>query len=156
MNRKMYSWLERLVIPRVLTGTADVDISEAVYTGFIELLNITVPDAKGLANCVVDLDLEKATTGWNAVATDGDTCQIGVFVKVDGTNYHSVMLSSTFTAAAAMASGDGCRLELGPLAPGQDVSIRIKMSAERGDCEIPYSVTYLGENAPTITAVAAA
>ena len=44
----------------------------------------------------------------------------------------------------------GVRFDLGCLTENSDVLIKVKLSVERGDCEIPYVITYRGA-APTIT-----
>ncbi len=132
-----------------------MDVSEAVYTGFIALMVITAPARYGLDDLVIELDYDKDTTGWNAVATDADTLDVAVARKVDGTNYRRVLYGTQATAGAAMAT-TGQRFNVGSIAPGETIQIQVKESAERGDVEIPYRVTYKGEVAPTITAVAAA
>jgi hypothetical protein len=156
MNRFWTETLYNLLKPRTLTGTADIDISVGVYTGYVEILNIAPRTA--MANVSIDLDLDKASTGVNEVATASDTAVLAVFTKVDGTNYVAVKYSSTFTLSgtAGLATGGGYRFELGNLDTTQDISIRIILSAERADAEIPYRINYCSEQAPTVTAVAAA
>jgi hypothetical protein len=152
-------WTETLynhLKPRVLTGTADIDISVAVYTGFIEILNIAPKAA--IRDLTVDLDFDKTTTGVNDVATASDTLDAAVFVKVDGTNYCAVqyMTQKTLTGTAGMALGGGWRFNIGSVDVTEDISIRVKLSAERADAEIPYRINYCSEQAPTVVAVAAA
>jgi hypothetical protein len=151
-------WTETLynhLKPRVLTGTADIDISVAVYTGYIEILKIE-PNA-AIRDLVVDLDLDKTTTGVNDVATASDTAILAVFMKVDGTNFVAVDYSSSFTLSGSpgLATGGGWRFKIGAVDVTEDVSIRIKLSAERADAEIPYRINYCSEIAPDVTAVAA-
>lgn len=152
-------YLERLLeysIPSELTGTADIDISAGVYTAYVELLKIEPQSRAGLLNLCIDLDLNKTTTGWDDISTASDTIDIGVFCKIDGTNFRHIM-----SAAQLTATGDGShatagvRLNVGSVGPGADVSVRVKLNAERADVEIPYRITYVSDRAPTVTAVAA-
>lgn len=152
-------WTETLynhLKPRVLTGTADIDITAAVYTGFVEILKIEPKAA--IHNLTVDLDFDKETTGVNDVATNSDTLDAAVFVKVDGTVWSAVqyMTQKTLTGTFGLATGGGWRFNIGPVDTTEDISIRVKLSAERADAEIPYRINYTSEQAPTVTAVAAA
>jgi hypothetical protein len=52
------------------------------------------------------------------------------------------------------ASESGMSFIVGPMDSSASIQIHVKLSAERGDCELPYRVTYIGA-APTITPVAA-
>lgn len=147
---------------KTLTGEADIDVSEAVYTGFILLLTI----ANGAANAFIDdcwvyFDLSQATTGFGAVNTT-ETIQLAAARKVDGTNYRvesnsdgdGVTPAVTGTNAAAYPAMFG--IHVGPIAPAEDCRIYVKLSAETGgDCALPYRINYRGP-VPTITAVAAA
>ena len=117
------------------------------------ILTITPQSGNLLYDLTVDLDLNKATTGWDAVSTAADTIDIAAFVKIDGTNARPVV-----SATQAVAEGDGSlvlsgrRLSLGVV--DQVVEIKAKLSAERADVEIPYRVKWRG-GTPTVTAVAA-
>jgi len=140
----------------VATGDTDVDISAAVYTAFVDLLTITAP-VGGLQSCRVDIDVNKATTGLDTVATAADTFDACAVIAVDDTNYRLLKNGTQITAngdASLEMSENGWSFDLGPLNGGEIVKIKIKLSAERDDAELPYKVTYIGE-APTITAVAA-
>ena len=146
--------LYNLLKPRALTGEADVDVSAAVYTGYVEILKVEPITA--IRDLVIDLDFNKVTTGWDTVSTASDTMNVAAFVKVDGTNWRSVEVSSAFTATGAgTLATAGYRFKLGTVDVTQDISIRIKLSVERADCEIPYRINYCSEQAPTVTAVAA-
>lgn len=145
------------LIVRESTGDADIDISAAVYTGYVNVLTVTAP-ATGLIDCVIDIDFNKATTGWDTVATASDTLNCVLVKAIDGTNYRSTQLASaTITAngdGTLDASESGVSFRVGCMQSGASVQVHVKMSAERGDCELPYRVTSVGA-APTITAVAA-
>ncbi len=145
------------LVVRESTGNADVDISEAVYTAYVNILTVTAP-ATGLLDCTIDIDFNKATTGWDTVATASDTLNCVLVKAIDGTNYRSTQLASaTITAngdGTLDASESGMSFKVGLMQSGASVQVHVKMSAERGDCELPYRVTSIG-SAPTITAVAA-
>lgn len=139
-----------------LTGTTDVDISAAVYTGFVDLLTITAP-VGGLTECRIDLDVNKATTGLDTVATASDTFDCCLVGSPDGTNYRLMQNGTQITAngdGSLEMSENGWSFKTGPLHSSAVIKVKIKLSAERADAEIPYRVTYFGQ-APTITAVAA-
>lgn len=145
-----------LLEPEELTGTADIDISAGVYTGYVEILKIEPYTGGALRNLSVDLDLNKTTTGWDTISTASDTIDIGVFMKTDGTNFRHVMSASQVTATGAGTHATaGVRLQIGDVGPGADVSIRVKLNAERDDVEIPYRITYESKRTPSVTAVAA-
>jgi len=147
---------DQLVV-REATGDADIDISAAVYTGYINILTVTAP-ATGLIDCTIDLDFNKATTGFDTIATAADTLDCVVVKQVDGTNYRSTQLASAQITAngdgSLDASESGMSFRIGPMQADASVQVHVKVSAERGDCELPYRVTSIGV-APTITAVAA-
>lgn len=151
-------WTENLynhLCPRTLSGTTDVDISAYVYTGFVEILNIAPRTNIGMMT--VYLDFDKETTGVNDVATNSDTLDAQVFTKVDGSVYVAVqsMTQKTLTGTFGLAVGGGWVINLNAVDVTQDISIRIKLSAERADAEIPYRIVYCSEQAPTVTAIAA-
>ena len=158
MNLYQFKRLLELLEPKSILGEADIDVSEANYaTGYIEILNIAPNDTFGCSRLTVELDLNKATTGWDAVSTGSDTLNIGVFKKTDGANYRHVLSSAQLTAVGnGTHATAGVRFDLGPVAKGDRISIRVKVSTERGDIEIPYRVTYSSHIAPVVTAVAAA
>lgn len=142
----------------VLTGITDIDISAAVYTGFIDILTIE-PGSESLKDLVVDLDFDKATTGVNEVATASDTLDCMAYVSVDGSNYVGVeqmtQITLSGTAGTITTGKGGHRFKLGSLDSSCAVKIKVKLSAERADAEIPYRITYIGKVAPTVTDVAA-
>lgn len=143
--------------PVTVTGEADIDISEADYTGFVTLLTITPDTSKPLADLVIDLDYNKATTGVDTVATASDTLDVYVYTKVDGTNARVALKGSqkTLTGAGTLVDS-GERFNVGAVSVAQTVIVKVKLNAERGDAEIPYSITYRALGAPTVTPVAAA
>ena len=142
------------------TGDADIDISESDYTGYIELLKVEPNGSSVLADLSIFLDWNKTTTGFDTIATAGDTLDCVCQVKVDGTNwrFHSAGTQVTANGDGSLdETEDGQVFRVGPLGAGSDVRILVKLSAERDDCEIPYRVVYVGAStAPTVTAVAAA
>jgi hypothetical protein len=140
------------------TGDADIDISEADYTTYINILTVTAPST-GLIDCRIDIDVNKATTGWDNVATAADVLDVVAVAQIDGTNYRSTQKASAQITAngdgSLDASESGISFDIGPLAAAESIQIHVKMDTERGDCELPYRVTYVGA-APTVTPVAAA
>ena len=144
---------------KVITGVTDVDISAAVYTGYIAILTIEPAAGEDLKDLIIDLDFDKATSGVNEVATNNDTLDCCVQIKADGTNYVGVdaMTQKTLTGTAgSIANGlGGHRFKIGALDSTSAVKVLVKLSAERADAEIPYRITYVGRLAPTVTAVAA-
>lgn len=147
----------RTEIPGVLTGITDIDISVGAYTDYTEILSI-VPQSD-LKNLVIDLDLDKETTGVNDVANAADTCQLLLQISVDGTLYTGMEASASYTLTGTFGSIvggiSGKRFNVGQLSSTSKVKVFIKLSAERADAEIPYKITYVGRLAPTVTAVAA-
>jgi len=144
--------------PVEVTGEADIDISEADYTAFQTLLTITPAAGENLIDCVIDLDFNKTTTGWDTVSTAADTLDIAVVSKVDDTNWRNLLNGTQITAngdGSLENSEDGVRLKVGMVGEDGEVAVKVKVNAERADAEIPYRVTYRGA-APTITPVAAA
>lgn len=140
-----------------VTGDADIDISEYDYTTYINCLTVTA-SATGLASCRIDIDFNKLTTGWDTIATAGDTLNCVCVVQTDGTNYRSTQIASAQITAngdgSLDASESGMSFVLGPMQANASIQIHVKLSAERADCELPYRVTYVGA-APTVTPIAA-
>lgn len=148
-----------IATPGEVAGEADIDISEADYTAFQTLLTIAPAAGAPLADLVVDLDWNKATTGFDTVATAADTLDVCVQTKTDGTNWRTVLSGTQITAngdGSLEAQESGERLKIGAVGVTGQVRVLVKVSTERGDCEIPYRVLYRASAAPTITAVAAA
>ncbi len=152
----------RVVQPiRTLTGEADIDISEAVYTGWIDLITIAnVSNRYVIEDVVLLFDLAKASTGFVAVHT-AETIQFCHLRKVDGTNWRRSIgenlapVGETVAVNPTNGAAGLIEMRLGHIAPNEDVKVQVILSAEVGDTEFPYSLTYRGPK-PTITAVAAA
>ena len=144
---------------KVLTGVTDIDISAAVYTGYIAILTIVPATNEDLKDLVIDLDFDTATTGVNEVATNADTLDCLLQVKADGTNYVGMeamtQIILTGTAGSIVNGIGGHRFKVGALDSANAVKVLVKLSAERADAEIPYRITYIGKTAPTVTAIAA-
>ena len=123
-----------------ITGDADVDIDQAVYTGFINILTITAP-ATGLVNCRIDIDFNKGTSGWDTIATAGDVLDCLAVVQADGTNYRGTQMASDQITAngdgSLTADESGVSFLIGPMGPNGFVQIHVKMDTERADCEFP-------------------
>jgi hypothetical protein len=159
-----------LLVPTTATGTTDVDVSASDYTAGAGVPILTIAPATGfpLWDVVVDLDLNKDTTGLLVVNT-AETIQFVVESKIDGTNWRSLGMSwpaasSTTGLGVPDAADDldaaddsvGVRFRLGVVGVTQQIRVNLLLSAETGgDAEIPYAVHYRGVSAPTITDVAA-
>ena len=147
------------LMPVEATGTADVDISEADYTAdYVTLLTITPATGENLIDLCIDLDVNKATTGWDTIATAADTLDVVVQSKIDGTNWRTLMTGTQIAAngdGSLLGNESGQRFNVGPVGEDAEVRVAVLLSTERDDCEIPYRVTYRGAT-PTITPVAAA
>ena len=143
---------------REATGEADVDIDQAVYTAFVNIMTVTAPTT-GLVDCRIDLDLNKTTTGWDAGATAADTIDVALVGQVNGTLYRNLQNATQLVAngdESVEMSENGVSFHVGPMQANESVQVHVKLSAERAvDIEIPYRVTSVGD-APTITPVAAA
>lgn len=146
--------LYAMLLPKVLTGTTDIDDSAQTESTAFPILTIAPQQNCPLADVEVWLDLHKATTGFGAVETSV-TVQFAVARMVDGTNwrreaYAEAALSGT-NAANRMA-----KLSLGSVTPTQQARIYAVFSGDvTSDMEIPYALIYKGMAAPTITEIAA-
>ena len=164
MSNKADRWTRSKLLSQVVAstnGTTDIDISEADYTGYVTLLTVAPATGYDLLDCTIDLDWNKATTGFDTVATAADTLDSCVVMNIDGTNYRTIAIGTQITANGDGSLEDnesGQRFNLGFVPSGCSVIVKVKLSAERDDVEIPYRVTYRSElgKAPTVTAVAAA
>lgn len=150
-NRLTLGQMEFKALPKSET---DIDISEADYTGFIDLLTIKA-EKSDIEDMIVDFNLDKQTTGVNDVATDNDVCTLALYSNV-GTGVDVRKMTLTGTAGSYKSDIGGWRFRVGYLAKGEEVKFKVKLSAERGDCEIPYQIKYRGLEAPKVTEVAAA
>ena len=143
-----------LLSPKVSSGTADIDVSASDYTGFITLLTITPATGEVIQDLTIDLAYNKATSGVSAVATNADTLDVAAYAKADDTTESIIASGSQVTLtgdASPIISGE--RFQLGTV--NGAVTIKVKLSAERADAEIPYKVSYKALNNATITPVAA-
>ncbi|GAF96690.1 unnamed protein product, partial [marine sediment metagenome] len=142
---------------REVTGDADTDDDQADYTTYQTLMTVTAP-ATGLMDCTIDLDFNKASTGWDTVYTAADTLDVIVVKQVNGSDYRATQSASMQITANGNGTLDdtesGWSYRVGPMQTNCSVQIKIKVSQERGDCVIPYRVTSVGA-APTIVAVEA-
>ena len=140
---------------RVSTGTADIDISAAVYTGYITLLTLTPATSDKLYDVQIDLAYNKATTGVSAVATNADTLDVQVHGMADDATASCIVAGSQVTLTGSVTPLiTGQRFFVGDI--NGEITVKVKLSAERADAEIPYKVSYKSLLPATITAVAAA
>jgi len=147
---------KKLDVVETAAGEADIDISEAVYTGYITLLTIAPAAGEALLDCWLHLDWNKTTTGAHAIGTAADTLDAIVMMKVDDTNLrHAQAFTQVTISDTPSDEASGQRVHIGPIGPTETCVVKVKVSAERDDVEIPYRIMYRGA-APTITPVAAA
>lgn len=140
------------------TGEADIDIDQADYTTFQNLIHITPNATSPLKNVEVYIDLAKATTGFVATHTT-QTIQFAVARKIDGTNWKRDIDSLTTARAANLSGLQGIKIPVGDIGPDEQARIEVVLSAENAaDVEMPFVMYYEanGVNAPTISPVAAA
>jgi len=139
---------------RYLTGETDIDDSAQTETTPYSIMTIAPQVGSPLLDCVVWIDLAKATTGYAAVESSA-TITFQVARKVDGTNYRR----ATITEAALSGTLAATRMMIIPVgyvAYEYPVQIFITMSADATtDIELPYVVGYRGFQAPTLTVPAA-
>ena len=134
-------------------GEAFLDASEEDWTNEAgtAILNID-PGASPLSAMSIWLDWNKTTTGWDTKATAAQTIDTVCVGSADGTNFRTLKAGTQVTASgngSLTITESGQLFEFGPV--GEAIEVRILVSAEPLDCEIPYLITYVG-TAPTITA----
>lgn len=148
------SGYDPLLLWRYVTGETDIDDSVQTETTAWELLRIAPVVGSPLLDCVVWIDLAKATTGFAAVESSA-TITFHVTRSVDGTNYRRAAANE----AALSGTNAATRMQVIPVgyvAYEYPVRIYAVMSGDAtADMELPYVVGYRGLQAPTITAVAA-
>jgi hypothetical protein len=141
-----------------VTGDTDIDIDQADYTAFQNVLTVTAPST-GLIDCRIDIDVNKTTTGWDAGATASDVFDIALVGQTDGTNYRTLQNATQIAAQgdeSLESSESGASFHVGPMQANASLQVHVRMDAERAvDVELPYRVTYIGRP-PTVTPVAAA
>ena len=143
-----------LLNPKISKGVADIDVTAAVYTGFITLLTITPATGDVIQDLTIDLAYNKATSGVSAVATNADTLDVECYAKADDSVESRIAVGSQVTLTGdATPAITGERFQLGTV--NGAVTVKVKLSAERADAEIPYKVSYRSLQNATITAVAA-
>ncbi len=151
--------IETMLTLATATGEADIDVSEADYTSFVNLLEIAPAASAPLLDAWIHLDLDKSTTGF-ADQHAAQTIQFAVARKIDGTNWRIDAETATTAISGTNADALGGRsvtLHIGPVGETEDVRVYVVMSAENSvDVEIPYLIQYRAASAPTVTPVAAA
>lgn len=140
----------------VQTGTTDVDVSASDYEAApVALLAIAPNDDQAMHDVKITFDLDKATTGFNDVATSTVTAILSVQRKVDGTNWRTDIAEVTTAIAASTTASRGLTLNLGTVTPteGARIAIQIGSEASSGDMEFPYACTYRSGASATFTEV---
>lgn len=142
-------------IARVHSGSSDVDVSAAVYTGYVTLLTIAPESNQALydAQITLDLDFGDSSNGFAGGYTS-ETIQFAVARKVQGLWRIDDELE-TATVAGSNA-GDRCvTLKIGMVGPEESLRIYVRLSAEQGDITVPYVLYYRSGGSVTVTEVTA-
>lgn len=138
---------------QTIRGNAIIDVSEVVATGFTPLFTLTPASSEALVDLAIDFDWNLATSGFDTAATAGDTLDVAITGKVDGTNYRHLLSGTQVTANGNGSLDDsesGERIIVGPLHVNETLKAEVKVSVERGDFTVPFRVTYRGPT-PTVT-----
>ncbi len=142
-----------LVVPTIITGEADIDVSGPDYTAYENLVTIVPAAGSPLSDVRIVFDLDKTSSGWADTGTT-ETLQLAVARKVDGTNWVRHDDGATSAIVANNADGDSLELVIGDVGVTEEVRIEVILSAEAGDTELPFALSYKALSAPTVTAVA--
>lgn len=144
-------------VMRVHADESTMDVSAAVYTGWIPLLTIAPPAGVAMEDVRVVVDLDKVTTGFaDATGWDTETMQLSIARKVDGTNWRTAHNLIVPSSAIAADDADNLSIEIpiGHVGPNEGVRIMIKVSAEAAaDAVFPYVAYYKSSSRATFTDV---
>jgi len=138
------------------TGTATVNSATANYANWQPLITLTPDPNHSLADVVLVLDLNQATTGFGAVYTSA-TINVTWARKVDGTNwrFETNKATGTISGTTAGAATGGLAVELTTpeAAPGEILACSIVISSVNAtNVTIPFVVYYKAGAKATITA----
>ena len=86
-------------------------------------------------------DLQKATVGFDAVATAADTLTIRIYEQIDGTNYKQ--LDNPIYTAGSITNNVEVR---NFMSPGRKVKFTGQASADRGAFDLPFAFSFRNEN----------
>lgn len=119
-----------------VSGIYSIDVADNPTVEFtIYEDNSTIPRTVG----EFLVDLQKASTGFDAVHTPGDTITIRVYVKIDGVNYrqldNSPFVDNSITNHPLVKN----------FMTNRPVKFTGQTSADRGAFDLPYSFTYRNE-----------
>ena len=126
-------------IKQLITNTLDVHTSGTIeiaggtdFTAEQTMVEITVSsNVKNIKS--IAIDLEYASTGFEAVATAGDILTVYVYHKIDGTNYRQIS-SKEYTAGSLTD-----HIWITDIPSGRDVKVTAKVDTDRGAVNFPYS-----------------
>jgi len=150
--------------PYTVTGEMDVDVTASDYTTVGGIPMLTITPTGPIYDVTLDIDNNQASTGLMIIYTT-QTVQFVVERKVDGTAWrvtdHWPTAGPTGLAVPDAADdldaaddGVGKRFILGNIGADEEVRINIELSAENGDCALPFALTFRGSE-PVLTIVAA-
>lgn len=130
-------------VARIHSGSSFVDVSAAVYTGYTPLLTIEPRGTNALYDAQVTLDLDfgdSSATSFSGGYTS-ETIRFAVGRKIQGLWRWDTERQSA-TVAGTAADDRSVTLDLGIVGPSEDCRVYVLLSAEQGDIEIPYVLTY--------------
>ena len=143
------------------TGTTDIDVSASDYTSFVALLTMEPVANTAARDVQIQLDLDKASTGINAVFAGKAELQFALQRKVDGTNWRTDIATITTLVGGGSTGADTpatgmIKLDAKHVTPTEDLRVVVLCDDEAngGDAEVPYQVLYTAPEVATFTDVA--
>jgi len=112
-------------------GTYSVEVADNPTVEF-DVLTLDLSSGEFWTYSDITVDLEKATTGFDAVATAGDTITFRLYQKIDGTNYREVD-NAIYTAGSIT-----CNVLVSGNTTAEDMKVTAQTSADRGAFDLPY------------------
>lgn len=139
-------------IAHVESGTTYIDVSAAVYTGYINCL--TIENDQTMVDVTITIDLDFGTDDINGFAGGytSETIQFAVARKIQGL-WRIDDVVETATLAGDSADLRCITLLPGLVGPNEDLRVYVKLSAEQTDVCLPFVVSYRSQGAATFTTV---
>lgn len=140
-------------IARVHSGSTFIDVSAAVYTGYITCITVEPPAGTAIHDAQVVIDLDGGDDAQSfAEAYTSETIQFAVGRKIQG-QWRIDDELETATVAGDNADARSVTLNIGAITPTEDVRIYVRLSAEATDVELPYLFIYRAQERATFTDV---
>ena len=144
--------LRDAAVAHVYSGATTIDVSAAVYTGYITCLTVECDQAMADVQITFDLDAGDSLTDSFADTHTSETITFICAYKIQG-NWRLDEQSDSTAISGTNAEGCCVTLRPGIVGPVEDLRVYVKLSAEVGDVELPYVITYRGQAPATITNV---